>query len=453
MVARFVPKDELGIFFLIQVIASFFVTLNNLLLQPISVTKFIADSEDFKKIQVATTSIHLNLFITITVSLIIFFCQPFLSHILKTDQLSRLFVYIPIFYLLSSFNGLFLGILQGFHQYNKIAISQVINGTLKFFLIIIFLVLFRMGIFGLIYAYLFSSVGSILFQYSVIPATRRFILNSKVFLEIFKFGFPLGLNGMLTFIFNKVDRIMIGAMINPIGVAYYEIASKIPNSGRQMYDSFYSVFFPSMSELFANKRHAEAETVLNNSLRLISFITIFAALTITLFQNDIVRVLFSERYLESSAALSVLTLSLSIALVGNILGTSLVALGQSDKPVKINIVDTVTNVIGNLVMIPYFGFMGAVYATLLSRCVTNPVNVWFLKKANVKVEVSQYLRPILAFCVCGILFQALKPESTIVKCSLIGLFLIICVVLSVIKNKDFALLAEAFRPSRAHLEK
>ena len=438
---RFIPKDQFGIFVLLQVIASLFVMFSSLALENISVTKLIASAENDQKTALANTAICYKFFIAIIMSLVILFCKPLVYYIFKSEQLCRFLIYIPLFFLLSSFNELLLQVLQGFHQYKKMAISQVINGLVKFLLTIIFLIVLKMGVIGLIYAFLFSFVASILFQYLALPIKKRLNFNPILFKKIFKFGFPLGLNSILTFIFTKIDRFMIGAMISPIGVAYYEIASKIPDNSRQMYRSFQSVFFPNMVELFAKKRHEEAEKVLNNSLRLVSFVTIFATLIIMLFQKDIIRFLFSERYLESAPAISLLMFALSIGLIGNVLGVSLVSAGYSTKPLIVNVVATATNVLGNLIMIPIFGFMGAVYATVITNCIANPILTWFLRKNGISVIAKEYIKPILVFGVCWFLFLKFGAGSILVKFFLICLFLVFCGFLSIISKKDFLMLA------------
>lgn len=444
---RYVAKEEFGYFVLFWVIAQFFVFIGRLALQDISVTKFITSVEEKNKREVVNTAICCKFLICTVIGAGFFLCKPLINYIFNSEQLFRLLNYVPLFFILNSFDDLFLHILQGFHQYKKMAISQVINGAVKLLLIVIFLVLLKMDVLGLIYAFIFSFVASVLFQYLVLPAKKPFNFKPVLFKAMFKFGFPLGLNKLLYFIYSRIDRFMIGAMISPVGVAYYEIASKIPASSGRMFESFRSVFFPNMSELFDKKRYTEAEKVLNNSLRLVSFFIIFAALIATLFQKEIVYFLFSDRYLESAPALSLLMVSLSITIIGTIFGTSLVALGQSDKPVKINLVNTVTNVVGNLTMIPIFGFMGAVYATLVSQSATIPFYVWFLKKGGVRVEFSQYLKPVLAFGVLGIIFLLIKPESIMIKLSFLVLFLIICMLLSIIKKKDISALFEGIRPS------
>jgi O-antigen/teichoic acid export membrane protein len=439
---RFISKEQFGIFVLLQVIASFFAVIGSLILENISITRLIAAAKNNQKIEIANTAMCYGLLIAVVTSLTIFLCKPLIYYAFKSEQLSQFIIYIALFSILNSLSELLLSVLQGFHQYTKIAIAQLINGSCKFLLIIIFVMVLEMQVIGLIYAFLLSFAASIIFQYLVIPVKKNFNFNPMLLKKIFRFGFPLGLNNILTFIFMRIDRLMIGAMMSSTGVAYYEVASKIPDSVHRMYQSFRAVFFPNMTELFSQKKRAGAEKVLNNSLRIVSFAAVFTTLIVTLFQRDIVRILFSEQYIESAPALSILMISLSVGLIGNILGTSLVALGQSDKPVKINIVDSTTNVIGNLIMIPMFGFMGAVYATLLSRCATNPINAWFLIRAGVNVKISQYLKPFLAFGICVSPFLMFDLENVITKISLIILYLIICILLSIIKKSDISVLVK-----------
>jgi len=438
---RYVPKEQFGIFILLQIIATFFMVLGTLALANISVTKLITSVEDDFKTEVVNTAICYMLITGLIMCLVFFLCRPLINLIFKSEQLTRLLIYIPLFFILNSFNELFLKILQGFHQYKKMAISQVINGGAKFLLIVIFLIVLKMDVMGLIYAFIFSFAASVFFQYLMIPVKKRLYFNPTIFKMIFKFGFPLGLNTVLTFVFTKIDRFMIGAMLSPIGVAYYEIASRIPDSSRRIFESFKSVFFPNMSELYAKKRYSEAEKVLNNSLRFVSFFTIFAALSVILFQKEIVRILFSERYLESAPALSLLMFALSIGLIGNVLGTSLVSAGYSTKPLIANVVATIVNVLGNLIMIPIFGFIGAAFASVITKCITNPVLIWFLKKNGINVRAKEYIKPILMFIVCWFLFLRFGGEVVLVRIFLICLFLVLCVFLNVISKKDFLMLA------------
>jgi O-antigen/teichoic acid export membrane protein len=453
--ARFVSKDDFGIYVLILVITSFFSILNSLILQNISITKFIAGSEEDRKTEVVNTAIFINIITSLAIIMLVFLCKPVISYIFKSEQLSRYLVYIPLIYIMGAFDSLFQKILQGFQQYMKMAISQIINTLMRAILIILFLVFLKMSIIGLIYAMVLSYICSLVFQYSVIRVKKQLHFSPSLYIQMFKFGFPLGLNDVLGFIFLKTDRLMIGAMLNPTGVAYYELASKIPESSRSMFGSFIDVYFPSMVELFSKKKYLEAEKVLNNSLRIFSFFSFFFTLLLALFQKELVVLLFSKKYIASAPALSILMFALTIGLVGTIMGTSLVALGQSDKPVKVNIVRAGSSVLGNLIMIPWLGFMGAVYVTLISTCAATPINAWFLKKANVKVEISQCLRPMAVFIMCLSILWISQTDLLIIRFAIIFLYLVICFALAVVKKEDFNVILKTFtisKPSVSELE-
>src|SRR5688572_7496327 len=83
-------------------------------------------------------------------------------------------------------------------------------------------------------------------------------------------------------------------------------------------------------------------------------------------------------YLPSASGLALLMISLAISAIGHPLGNTLVAAGYPSLPAAINLVHTGIHIIASTVMIPIWGFMGAIYAALLSNAVSIPVNVWVL---------------------------------------------------------------------------
>jgi O-antigen/teichoic acid export membrane protein len=111
-------------------------------------------------------------------------------------------------------------------------------------------------------------------------------------------------------------------------------------------------------------------------------------------------------------------------------------------------VDTATNIIGNLIMIPIYGFMGAVYATLIARVSTNPLNVYFLKRSGINVDIKKYLVPIFIFAVCFLVFLIVGAENIISKSCVIMLFLVLCFAASVIKHKDFNIILNALKRTK-----
>jgi O-antigen/teichoic acid export membrane protein len=446
--ARFIPRNEFGVYVLILIIASVFQIVNSLTLNNISITKYITETDGASKYVAVNTSIIINIIVSTILIILAFFAKLLFPSLFVSNQLSEYIIFIPLIYLVLAFDQLFQAILQGFQLYLKMAISQILNSLIRIIFIVVFLIFLKLSIYGLFYATILSYLCSLTYQYLTIRIHKPFIFHYVLYRQMFRFGFPLGLNDVLGFIFLKTDRLLIGALLNPTGVAYYEIASKIPDSSRSMFNSFIEVYFPSLVVLFAQKRYREAEKVLNNSMRIISFLCTFFVLFLYLFQNEITTVLFSKKYIESAPAMPILMLALTIALNGTIMGTSLVALGQSDKPAKVNIIRAGTSVLINLFMIPIFGFMGAVYATLLSICMATPLNAWFLRKAKIKVEISQCVKPIVVLLSCSVALAIFGLRSVIIRLAMILLFTIICFLLAIIKKRDIRAFIRAFVPQK-----
>lgn len=437
---RAIPKEQFGAYILVQVIVSFFMMAADMGMNT-SATKFIAGGGEARVKQTVDTVAGFKSALVLVVSSGILCCGPLMDHVFKPGELSGLVVYISVLFALESFNAFFSAVLQGLHYYKKLAGAQVMLSAVNFACIMAFVAWMGLGLPGLIYARAASLAFAIAYQYKVLPFNTVPGYDGRLFREVFAFGFPLGLNSVLTFVFTKMDTLIIAALMSPLGVAYYGAASKIPDAGRQMFNSFRSVYFPSMSELYNQGRPREAEQVLNRSLRAVGFASAAAALSVFMFQDDIVRLLFSEKYMESAPALTVLMLALGAGLAGNVLGTTLVCSGHPRLPVMINVVDAAVNVGANLVLVPMYGIMGAAYAALLARVATGPVNVWSLKRTGVRVDVSEILKPAGVLGACMVLYLAAGSDTLAARALVATLFLAGCAALAVVTPGDFKGLA------------
>ncbi len=153
--------------------------------------------------------------------------------------------------------------------------------------------------------------------------------------------------------------------LHPASVAAFEVALKIPDGFMRLFSSLIVVYFPSLSSLFAKGNRDDAHRMMNSFLVLLSTGIVFLVLVAFLFANEIVLASFSREYLEVSLAFAFLMLNFYLRAISNILGYSLVAAGNSSAPVKANIAASTVNIVGSLIMIRMFGYIGAVYSLLL----------------------------------------------------------------------------------------
>ena len=445
VVIRYVPKEDLGIFVIVLLISNIFFIINNVFLADLATAKIISSIKESKKVQIAKSAIFFKFLFSILICPIFYLSYPLLSSALGIEHSIIPVIFVLILFIFTTVEALLLCVLQGFHQYKKIALMQSFIGLIKFVCICILVAWLNYGIMGVVYSYIISSSISVFFMLNFLPFKGLWDFNFKTYKMLFRFGLPLAMNDWLSFIYTRIDRAMISTMMNPSSVAVFVTASQIPQNIREVYNSFYYVFFPNVSDLYAKKKYQEVEQIINNSIRLITFIVCFVSYIIYVFQVEITTLLFSEQYRESAPVLAILSFAVCVALPSNIIGSSLVAFGQSDKPVKINLLDTFSNVLGNLILIPIFGLLGAAVATLFSRCITNPLNLYFLNKTGIKIEIMHYIKPLLICFSSVLICFFINPQIIFLKAVLVLQFPIFCFLFSVIKKDDFNELYLAIR--------
>jgi O-antigen/teichoic acid export membrane protein len=444
VIARSLPASDFGIFVLLQVIAAFLVRVTSLGLD-LSVPRFVANTDDEeRKRQVVGTALGLRVLVIVAVVIASFFAQPALLMLFGATGLMGYFGYIPLLYSMQSIGMLLVASLNGFFRFRSVAIVAFFASVTNFGSILLLVVTLRLDVLGLVYAKLLSAGLANVLAFLSIPVVRGMHFSSEVAKRILRFGWPLQANDILTFVFMRLDTFVIGALMGTAEIAYYEIARKIPESLNGIYEAFRAVYFPFVSRLHGLSQMSKLAEVLNNSTRVISFFTIFGALIALLYGETIITLLFSEQYLPSVPVFVLLMVGLNLTVIEYTLGYSLVAIGESDKPLIINIIRTIVNLVANLTLIPVLGTKGAALANIAANTLTGPLDVFFLRGKSVAAEILVWFKPIIIFMVCGSVFLFLKSSMWLYKPSVLVAFLGISGLFSVITRKDIVtILGEA----------
>lgn len=436
LVARHLSSEDFGTFILIGVIAAFLTQISSFGMD-LTAAKLIASTDnDVYKGQFINAVITFRLFTIVLVSIVSLIAREAISALFGASLTPGLAVFIPSLFLLVSLRALLQSILQGFGLFWRLGLGDFLSSLLNLILVVVVVVVMKQGVLGLIFATLISELLWNSFLFFSIPTKKRLEWRPELLKGALKFGFPLQINDILTLVFQRIDSLLIGALLGPAEIAYYAVARKIPEGLGSIFQGFISVYFPFMSKLHAHGEHKKVAQLINNTARVVSFAGISVTLIVLLFGSDLIRVLFSEKYLPSVNAFVLLMLTLSISFVSNIFGTSLVAAGGSKEPAIINSAHVVTSLVCNFVFIPQFGIIGAALAGLVGNLVSNPLNVLFLRRRMVEIRVKNYLKPFLIFGLCGILFLLFNPIHSAQKALIIGSFVLACAFLSVFTVKD-----------------
>jgi O-antigen/teichoic acid export membrane protein len=434
---RLLSREQFGIYAILMTFVNFLVVTVDLGMKTAAI-QMIAGGDPERQSAVANNLLVFRLLVLVGISVCIWLAQNLLF--LLNSALVQYVAYIPLMLVVASFDDLLLGLLRGFQVYHHMTVAQILRSVLRLSLTSFFLIVLNMGLMALISSWVISFALSAIFQFVVLPIPKRFVWQHRLLGSMLRFGFPIYITAFLWFVFQWVDVLLLGILAGPASVAYYAVAGRIPAAMQRLSDSYIVVYFPTMSALLARGKRSEAATTMNLSIRLVSFAVALAALVAVVFDQQIITLLFSEKYAASSRTFALLMIAFHMTFIGSLMGYALTAAGHPKRSLWAYLVTAVLNAVGDLLLIPFFGFVGPAIATLAASYGSNPLAVWLLRRSAVAVKVDAYVKQVLLLLLCAGLFWWAQPAQVVYKLGDIALFVGLSVALSVISWDDLALI-------------
>jgi O-antigen/teichoic acid export membrane protein len=424
IITRHITKEEFGIYVLIIVISTFLDTVSGLALEQ-SLVKFISSADDLeRKSTFIPTLIIRILLVVVAVILVVLFGNSLMP--LFSFTATEFFYVIIILFILSSFRGLFYNLLQGMNLFKKYASVQTITSVLRVALLLIIILINELTLKNVLFVEMVAVAFTVLLQLALIPYKEVFHwnVNSKDIKKILNFSIPLYFSGISYFVQTQMNIFIISAYLNPVSIANYDVAGKIPQASAKGFQSFIIVFFPNLSRLLSLGKRDAALTLINKSLLTFSIVINLLLLISFLFNKEIILLLFSDKYLDSSLAFSFMMVAFYLSSMSNIMGYSLVSAGRPSITLKVNIAASAINLIGAFLMVPLWGFMGAVYSILLTSFSSLLFHYLYLTKYDMHIELNSFIKPTLITITALLLYYLFMPDNLIFKNILLIVYLI-----------------------------
>jgi len=241
---------------------------------------------------------------------------------------------------------------------------------------------------------------------------------------MFSVSGPLMLNHLLATIFWRIDVWLLRPLAGAVSVGLYSASLKYLDGLNIIPSTFTFAIFPLMSR-YAKK---EGEGLLRSyilSARLLLMVSLPLAMTITVLAEPLIYVLGGAEFLNvpdtiqvlgrefsyrggSALALQVIIWSIPIGFVNSVTQFVLIAVNQQGYLTKAFVLGVVFNVVGNLLMIPTFGYLGAAVVTILSEfSLLIPFYLSVRRHVGHVPWLDLIWRPLLAVLVMGIAMNVL----------------------------------------------
>ena len=230
-------------------------------------------------------------------------------------------------------------------------------------------------------------------------------LEPQLVREWFFQGLPFALTFVLTILYFKIDQPLVYAIRPHAEAGWYAAAYKPFEALLFIPMTLLSVVFPVLSVYF-RERPQELTDAVSRFFKALLVIGWPIAVGLFVLAHPLTSMFL---YPQSEPALRILALALAIGFVNN---AFIGALSASDRQLSFTWAagwSLVANLALNLVLIPFFGYIGASWATVLTEVVLG-VSGWILTRRHIgQVPVLQLTwRPILAGLVMGAVLFPLR---------------------------------------------
>lgn len=392
LLVRILDKQAYGIWMLfISTTALLDTARNGFFKNPL--VRYLNKTDSKNKSELQATSFCMNMLYSVITSLLMIGLSYLLEVGWEAPGLTSLFyvyfltnLFLAIFYHCEymqvahfRFKGLFVGYFLR-------------SGVLFVFVTVFYFTSFTLDIvlLGICYGIAALMGAAAMFLYSRDLLKLRLHLHKKWMLKLFAYGkYTFGTNISAVFMRN-VDTWMLGWYISPVAVAVYNVAIRIANLFEVPSMALASILFPKAVKQAENQGEKALKGLYEKYVTLILLLTLPFVILVISFSNELVVLLAGENYAEAGFILNITMLYGLIIPFNKQMGVLLDAVGKAKINMLFVIRNAAINIILNAIMIPYFGLMGAAYATLSTMIIVFIINQVYLSR-NFNIELKSLI--------------------------------------------------------------
>ena len=348
--------------------------------------------------------------------------------------------------ILGSFTGVFYSIFQAYEKMEYQSLATIISNII---MLALTLVAIYLGLNVVGFAAIYVIVGICGFLYIFLIYMKKYSLP-KLEIDIdfwkstLKESLPFAITGIFVTLYFWIDSFMLSIMIGNDAVGIYNAAYRLIFVLLFIPTLFITALFPVMSRHFESAKDL-LKLEYEKSLKYLLITAIFIFIYGLIFANEIITIIYGNKFLLSIIALQTLIWVIPIIFLTALLGNILNAVNKQRVLTIVTALNVLFNVGLNLILIPTYSFIGASVATVLTEALGFILMFSYISKYFFKVSITHYLlKPVLNGIIVTALIYLIKTQVNWIIAGILGVFIYIVLlyVLGIINKEDIEFLKE-----------
>lgn len=410
-ITRYLGKDGFGDYATVLAFLAFFAAISDLGLYSISTREISRSGADEEKIMGNIFSLR------VIVSLAVLIISPLIVWFFPYSlEVKEAIIIVAASYLFSSSYQILNGVFQKNLAMDKVAISELLGKIIQV-AVVILAIKFKLGFNWIISSLLFYMIFSFFLVYSWSKRYIRikFRFDFNYWKKFLKESYPLGVAVFITFVYFKIDTILLSVMKSSSDVGIYNAAYKVIENITFFPSMLVGLIFPIMSQhIFTDfKRFKE----ISDKTFKVFVLAVVPLIVGTLFlSKGIVGLIGGAGFLEAAPVLQILIFALAMIFFGNFFNAVLIAGNMQRKLMLVLGLTAAFNVTANLILIPQFSYFGAATVSVITEVIVVASTFYLsFKKLHYIPSLSHALEIGLSGVAMGIFLYFSRGTNFVVE--------------------------------------
>jgi O-antigen/teichoic acid export membrane protein len=214
-----------------------------------------------------------------------------------------------------------------------------------------------------------NTIGSIVQALAAMRVVPRWPRPTRKHLrELVRIGLPIGISGVLVIAYARIDQVIVYVVAGSKQAGLYGAVYNVLDQSHFVPVSIMTTLAPVLAASWPGDRERLLRTA-RLTAELLA-VASFGALAFAIVAAEpVVRLIFGAEFAPAASILPVLGAAFVLICFGYLNGNLLLVLGLQRRLLRISLIALVVNVIGNLILVPLFGYTGAAWMTLVTEMV------------------------------------------------------------------------------------
>ncbi len=372
LVARYLGPEKYGVMNYVISFVTLFSVISNFGLSNIEVRELSKKTES--KDELIGTCLCLRFFF----SLFSYVLIALTLYLFKTDLYTSVLILIYAFSLFSNsfevIRNYFTSIVK-----NKHVVQSEISRTIIGAIIKMGLLYYHAPLSAFVVATMFDTIlvasGYIISYKSAVGSIKSWKFEKTLVPYLIKQSFPLLLSGTAVIIYQRIDQVMLGTMLNKESVGYFATAGRFLDVVLFLPGILTQTVTPILVKYYTEKSSGCYVQKAEEFISIVVWTSIILAILLTILANPIIKYTFGMNFLPAVAVLQIIAWK-TVGMALSSSGGQLIIIESIQKWAVIrNVTGCLICVILNYFLIPRYGIIGSAWATVatvaMSGCISN----------------------------------------------------------------------------------